>query len=397
MSSDTDFGNLLAYRELFPVTREYTYLNCAAFGPTPTPVVEAVAAYLSRAQSEPPDEYMDDLLAVRDRFKASAARLIGAQSADEIVQIPGTAYGINTAACGLPLAAGDNVLLLDGDYPAVIYPWLNQAPRGILTKLVPCPNGGLDLDLLRTYIDARTRAVCVSTAMFATGFRNDVEALGRLCQEREIFLVVDAIQTLGYVPLDVQRCNIDILACGSHKWLLCPPGAGFLYCRRDLLPQLQLGPYVGALSVVDAVNFLPYNFTLQETAERFSTSVWPFAAWVAMDASLRLLLEIGIDPINRHVLALVRAFADDLSERGFSIISPRSAESVSGLLIVGVRDPQASWERLKADRIVVSPRGKGIRIAPNFFNLDSEVPQLGEALERAEGVLRRPTPAHAAR
>src|SRR5207247_1905643 len=156
-----------------------------------------------------------------------------------------TAMGINIAALSLPLRPGDNVLVLDGDYPANIYPWMNLAHRGVLTKVVPSHDGGLDLDLLVSRMDSRTRAVAMSTVVFATGFRNDLLALGKLCKERGIFFVVDGIQSLGALPFDVRAANVDFLACGSQKWLLGPPGGGFLYVRRELLDELAPGAYVG--------------------------------------------------------------------------------------------------------------------------------------------------------
>src|SRR5690242_13703032 len=126
-----------AYRDLFPVAAEYTYLNHAAIGPLPLPVMRALQRHLEQMAAVPLDLVFDDLLALEHEVKERAALLLNAARPDEIVQVPGTATGINIAAKSLPLRAGENVLVLQGDYPAVIYPWLNLSPQGVLTKIVP--------------------------------------------------------------------------------------------------------------------------------------------------------------------------------------------------------------------------------------------------------------------
>ena len=111
----------------------------------------------------------------------------------------------------------------------------------MLTKIVPQQDGGLSLDRLMQRIDKRTRVIALSAVMFATGFRNDLQAVGQICRERGIYFVVDGIQALGALPIDVQACNIDVLATGSQKWLMAAPGSGFLYMRQELIDDLQPG------------------------------------------------------------------------------------------------------------------------------------------------------------
>lgn len=368
------------YRSIFPITAEYAFLNHASISPYSTRVTEAVAAHTQTMQTQPFDHLRDTLLDLISRFKLQVAHLINAASPDEIVAMPNTAMGINTAVASLPLRPGDNVLVLDGDYPANIYPWLNLAPRGVLVKWVPQHNGGLDLDRLAARIDNRTRVIALSSTMFATGFRNDLASVGALCQERGIYFVVDAIQTLGAFPIDVQACHIDFLACGSQKWLLSAPGSGFLYCRQGLLDELQLGAYVGAASTVDPFNFLDYNFTLQHSAERFSLGTPNIMGMVALDATLALLLEAGMSQIGEHVLALTDVVIDDLQGRGYHILSNREPAHRSGIVIAEVPNPQAAYEQLLAANVVTSVRGAGLRIAPHFYNTDADVLRVGEVL-----------------
>jgi selenocysteine lyase/cysteine desulfurase len=369
-----------SYRTLFPIAERYAFLNHAGVSPVNLHALEAMRTFNEQTARLPFTAFREQVEATLLDLRQRIAALINARSADEIVLMPNTAAGINTAALSLPLRPGDNVLVLDGDYPANIYPWMNLAHRGVLTKIVPQSAGGLDLDRLVARIDSHTRAIALSTVMFATGFRNDLVAVGQLCRERGIFFVVDGIQSLGVLPFDVQAAHVDFLACGSQKWLLGPVGGGFLYVRHEVLDALVPGPYVGAASVVDAANFLDYNFTLLPTAERFALGSQNIAGLLGLHASVALIQEIGVERIAERVLALIRLAIDDLQERGYCFSASTAPAHRSGILIVEVDNPQAASARLEAAGIITVPRGNGIRIAPHFYNTEAEILRVGEVL-----------------
>jgi cysteine desulfurase / selenocysteine lyase len=374
--------NVEAYRADFPITAEYSFLNHASVSAYNRRVACAIEAHLVATQTIPFDHQIEGMLAHMQQTKNLITNWINARGADEIALVPDTATGINIAANSLPLRAGDNILVIDGDYPANIYPWLNLTPRGILVKWVPTRDGGVDLDVLAARIDKRTRVIAVSTAMFATGFRNDVEAIGALCRERGIYFVVDAIQTLGAFPLDVQAAGIDFVACGGQKWLLGVMGSGFLFCRRELLDELQLGAYVGAASVVDPYNFLDYNFTLQPTADRFALGTPNLFGSIALEAVFEMFGEIGAQMIADRVFHLTEILIADLRDRGYDFVTNLDPNHRSGILIVDVPEPEQSRQKLLDARVVTSVRGAGLRIAPHFYNTEADVLRVGEVLGR---------------
>lgn len=372
---DTDL-----YRSLFPITRRYAYFDHASVAPLNTRALDVMHDFNERSAQLPFVEHFEETFASLLDLRTRLAKLINARSVDEIVLMPNTAAGINTAALSLPLRAGDNVLVLDGDYPSNIYPWMNLAHRGVLTKVVPQRNGGLDLDILASRIDSRTRVIALSTVLFATGFRNDLQAVGKLCKEREISFVVDGIQSLGALPFDVQAAGVDFLAGGSQKWLLGPIGGGFLYVRRELMDELVPGPYVGATSVVDFVNFLDYNFTLLPTAERFNIGAPNVAGLIGFAASLKIIEEIGIEDVSAQILMLAGLLIQDMQARGYRLAADTAPEHRSGIVIIEVDDPMTTSMRLKEAGIICTPRGKGIRIAPHFYNTEEEILRIGEVL-----------------
>jgi cysteine desulfurase/selenocysteine lyase len=368
------------YRSLFPLSKRLAFFNHAGVSPLNTRALAAMNEFNETTAQLAIDEYRDAAIARQADLRQRLATLINARSSDEIVLMPNTATGINTAALSLPLHPGDNVLVLDGDYPANIYPWMNLAHRGVLTKFVPLREGGLDLDVLVSRIDSHTRVIAMSAVMFATGFRNNLVEVGKICKERGIFFVVDGIHSLGALPLDVQAANVDVLAAGSQKWLLGPIGAGCLYVRRELLDQLVPGAYVGTSSVIDAANFLDYNFTLLATAERFSVGSSNIIGAYGLHASVALIQEIGIEQIAERVLMLAGVAIGDLHERGFKLSASTAPEHRSGIVIAEVDDPVAASARLQQKGIICIPRGKGIRIAAHFYNTEEEVLRVGEVL-----------------
>ncbi len=372
--------DLSKHRARFPITRQYAYLNHASTSAPGTHVTEAVEQFLKLTSTTPFDSLLDEMDAVTEQLKQRVAALINAARPDEVAPMGGTAAGINTAANSLPLRPGDNVLVIDGDYPAVIYPWMNLASRGILTKLVPTREGGVDLDALVARIDNRTRVVCLSTAMFSTGHHTDIAAVGALCRDRGLYFVVDCIQTLGAFALDVQTCGIDFLACGSHKWLLSTPGSGFLYCRHELLDELQPGAYVGAFSTVDPWNFLDYNLTLLPSSERFTLGTPNTPGIFALNASLGMFAEVGMDCVSARVLQLTDLLIEDLRGRGYGIVSNREPQRRSGIVVVQTSDAQHAHAQLLAQGIVTSVRGSGLRVSPHYYNTEEEVLRVGEVL-----------------
>jgi selenocysteine lyase/cysteine desulfurase len=376
-----DLPDLSRYRSEFPITERYAFFNHSGVSAPNRRVSEAVRAHLDTVTHEPIPHYINSLIAVQHELCQRSAELLNARSPDEIVPMPNTAAGINTAALSLPLRAGDNVLVLDGDYPANVYPWQNLAYRGILTKVVPQRAGGLDLNVLEQRIDNRTRVIALSTVMFATGFRNDIAAVGQLCHERGIFFVVDAIQSLGAFPIDVQACHIDFLACGAQKWLMSLPGCGLLYCRGDLLDQLQPGAYVGASSVVDPMNYLDYNLTFPPTASRFNLGIPNWSGMVALNAAIAVLQEVGVQRISEQILQLVDVLLRDLKARGYRVAASDAPAHRSGIVVAQVADAAELCKRFEQDGVIVTPRGGGVRVAPHFYNTSAELLRVGELLD----------------
>ncbi len=368
--------DLSAFRPLFPVTRRYAYLNHASVAALPDPVTKAMNRYLAeRAQggSEALHDWEDRLEGIR----RLCAKLIGAHR-DEIVLTGSVSHGLNIVAAGLPWQPGDNLICAETEFPANVYPWVNLQRRGVEVRFAPAHDYRITPTDIAALMDGRTRLVAISWVEFGSGYRNDLAALGRLCRERGVLLCVDGIQGLGALRFSLEETPLDFMAAHAAKWMLGPIGAGFLYVQRNRLPLLE--PVMsGWRSVVDRDDYYRYDSPLRKTGERFEPGSLNQVGLVGMAAAVELLLEVGIERIERRILALTDFLIAGLQARGCEIASPIADRSErSG--IVCFRHPTITSEALarrlqKAD-VIISLRGGLIRVAPHFYNTEEDLDRL---------------------
>ena len=354
---------------------ERVYLNNASTGPLTQRGVRAAQEIIDD-RVEPFRIDDEKNFAMLDRTRDLIARLIGA-TRGEIALMTNTTYGINIAARALPLEKGDVVLVHDREFPANVYPWLALESRGVTLRRIP-PAGALPDEeaLIAAIDDPAVKVVSVSWIAFSTGFRSDLRRIGRLCRERGIWFVVDAIQGLGADFLDVRECAIDVLACGGQKWLLSPWGTGFAYVREELVQRLE--PHaVGWMAVKGSDDFtrlLDYDLTWREDARRFEVITIPFQDFAGFAASLELFHELG----PRAVAARVASLAGQIvrwaeASRDVTLVTPRDPAHRAGIVSVVTRDSAADSARLKKAGVAHSLREGALRLAPHVYNTSAEV------------------------
>lgn len=372
-----------AFRSHFPVTRQWAFFDHAAVAPISDVAVAALAEH-GKLLAE------HGIAAIRDwvprvaHVRSQAAKLINAPSVDDVFFVPNTTAGIGIVAEGFPWKPGDNVVLPAEEYPANQYPWLNLASRGVEVRRVSSRGSRIAIDDIRAAMDGRTRVLAISFVEFASGFRNDLDSLGELCREKDVFFFVDAIQGLGVFPLNVQRTPIDALAADGHKWLLGPEGAGIGYVKREWIERLHpIG--VGAHSVVKPFAYSTIEFTLKPHAGRYEGGALNVPGILAFGASLDLLLDAGIVNVERRVLELTDYLCANAAKAGLTVFSSREPKEKSG--IVSLENPGVSPEVIvKACRgagIIVNFRCGRLRVSPHAYNTHEELDRL---LEVSRGV-----------
>jgi len=372
---------LAAYRAEFGVASRLTYLNHAAVGPLPARTVAAVQAAVA-LQAEQGAGAAALWRHAAERARAAMARLLHC-SPGELAVAKNTPEALSFVANGFPWREGDEVVLCDLEFPSNVYPWLNLERRGVRVHVVPTSAGRAPAELLMAACGPRTRVLAVSSVQFSSGYRMDLAALGAFCRERDIWLVVDGIQSIGVLRLDVKAAGLDCLGFASHKWLLSPPGVGWFYCRAERLPQLHVAEVgQGSVAREDHQPFLGFPFVLRPDAERFQPGVLNYLGLVGVEASLSLLEEVGMDRIEARVLALTDALCGALAERGFIVQSDRSPGARSGIVAFSSpREPNpVVLERVTRAGVAISLREGWLRASPHFYNDESDLEALLQAL-----------------
>ncbi len=368
------------WRSEFPVTERYIYLNHAGVAPLSRRVRDAMVGFVEDATVN--GAVNSDVWAEKaEECRVQAAKLINAAPC-EIAFMKNTSQGILLAANGIDWRVGDNVVTTAVEFPANVYPWWSLRERyGVETRMVPERDGRIEITEIEAAITDRTRAITISHVEFASGFRNSLEALGALCRERNIWFVVDAIQSLGVIGLDVKAAQIDILAADGHKWLLGPEGAAIFYCAQEKQEQL-INTNVGWASVVDPRDFLNYDFTQKPDATRFEEGSYNSVGLYALQAALALLLDVGIRTIEERVSALTAQLMQGLHAKGYRVVTPETKDERAGIVLFEStrHAPDEIIALLKAERIIAAARGSGVRVSPHFYNTALEMAHLLEVL-----------------
>lgn len=371
------------FRDQFPLVSEYTFMNHAATSPLPTCVVRAMENHLFRRQYHP--KYRDELRSSIEEARATMAVLINA-SPDEIAFVENTATGISIAANGLPLKPGDEIILTDMEYPANVYPWVNLERKGIKVRIIPNHMGGLDIDVLKAVVNERTKVVTVSSVEFLSGYRTDLAAMGAFCRQRGIYFVVDAIQSLGVIPMDVRASQIDLMATGGPKWLLGPRGQGFLFSRREVVDEIS-PVLTGAGGVVGKEDYLNYDMTFLSDASRFHIGTLNQAGIAGLKAAVEMLMKVGIAKIESRVLELTDVLIKELQERGYPIFSNLQPQHRSGIVTFEAADAEATCAKLSAHNVIVchrcdASRRKFVRVSPHGYNNEEDIAPFLEVLDK---------------
>lgn len=368
-------------RALFPITERTVYLNHAAVSPPPTSTIEAVEAQMKDVALNGSLNYRR-WVAVRESARQMAAGLIGARP-EQLAFVRNTSDGLSTVANGLKWRAGDNIVTFRCEFPSNIYPWLRvRDAYGVEVRMCEERDGRIELEELIGLIDERTRVVAISQVQYGSGFRADLERLGRAARRVDALLVVDVIQAMGVVPTDVEAELVDVAAGACHKWLLTPEGVGLLYLSERARARIE-PTLVGWTSVPVPEDYANFEQGWNAGTLAWETGTFPTALIHGLEASLRLLMESGTERIATYLEELTDYLCENLSGRDYEVVSSRRTGEKSQIVCLrhrAGRTAMSLYAHLKRQGIMVAPRGERLRIAPHLYNTREEIDALLSAL-----------------
>lgn len=364
-------------RALFPVTERANYLNHAAVCAPPIPTVQAIQSQLADV-SENGSVNFRNWIAVKEHTRRLVAGMLGARP-EQIAFVRNTSDGLSTVANGLDWRQGDNLVTFRNEFPSNIYPWLRlRDALGVEVRLCEERNGRINLEEMISLIDSRTRLVAISQVQYATGFRADLERIGRAARIHDALLVVDVIQSLGVIPIDVDAQLIDVAAAACHKWLLTPEGVGLLYLSERARERIQ-PTLVGWTSVPDPEDYGNFEQGWNEGTLAWETGTGPVALIHGLEASLKLLNQTGTVAIQTYLETLTDHLCERLQNSNYQVVSSRLAGEKSQIVCIRHNaglSPMELYVHLKRRNIITAPRGGSLRISPHFYNTLEEIDAL---------------------
>jgi cysteine desulfurase / selenocysteine lyase len=364
-----DFSPAALDRE-FPVRRNFLYFNHAAVAPLPTRVADAMTAHVENVRDRGGADWRT-WFGMIEKTREKAARLIHA-SAAEIAFLPNTSWGLNLVALGFPWKEGDNVVTDDMEFPSNAYPWRGLAARGVTRRAAKNRRGRVTAEDIAALVDERTRVVAVSWVAFHNGWVFPLAAIGKLCRERGILLVVDAIQGLGALPLDAAAANVDVLCADGHKWLYGAEGCAVFYvseAARERVPARATGWW----NLKTEGEYLEYKAAPYTGARRYEPGTLPAANVAALGAALDLLADMGPDTVRARILENVETFRKGLAERGWKIVSPEPLASGIVAALPPSGDARTWAKALEQRGVIIAPREGAVRFSPHAGNDIGEV------------------------
>ena len=359
-------------RNYFPyLKKDLIYFNHASTAPLTTVVKAAIDNLLNDKNEGKIDEY-NELLQKVTETKEMLALMLNATSGC-IAFTENTSIGLNILAQGIEWKKGDGIILNDVEFPANVYPFLNLQSKGVEIDFVKSKNGIVTAEDIIEAIKSNTKLISVSFVQFLSGYKINLEKLGNVCKEKEIIFSVDGIQGLGALNIDVEKCKIDFISCGTQKWMLGLQGMGFIYTRKELRNKMNV-PFAGWLSVDNPWNLLDYELKLKRNANKFQPGTLNTIGIYTLNAALKMFNEFGFENIEQQVIANSAYFINRLVESGFDpVLKNCNEENLSGIVSLKTNDAEEIFNYLLKKNITGAFREGYIRFAPHFYNTQKDI------------------------
>lgn len=366
-------------RAAYPHTKDLVYMNHAAVAPVGTHVKEAIDTFLAERHRTNIENFFDFQPKIEDT-RGRIATMLGTE-ASQIAFAPNTSYGLNILALGLDWQPGDRILIPGCEFPANVFPFMFLERKGVHVDLIPDTEGTFTIEDIEQKIRPETRLLSISWVQFLSGFKVDLQEIGRLCKAHDILFCVDAIQAMGALEINVEACGIDFLASGCHKWMMATQGIGVVYAAQPLLDQLY--PCAGWLhGPIDWEKLTEYNLAFHDDGRRFRLGTENAMGLAALGAALKFYQDAGPAWCEARVLSNARRLREGLDALGLRMYGSSDEKHASGIVAVAHPKADAFFEALRAEQIYIAVRNGLLRFAPTYYNSEDEVDRVLEVCKK---------------
>lgn len=368
--------------EEFPLTDEIIYLNHAAVSPWPRRTADSVKQFAEENCTRGAKNYMNWLQHESD-LRKQLKNLINAPSSDDISLLKNTSEALSVVASGIHWEQHDNIVSTGEEFPSNRIPWLAQEQHGVTFKEVDISDIDTAEQRLMEACDQNTRLLTVSSVQYGSGRRLDLKLLGDFCRENDILFCVDAIQSVGVLPMDVQAINADFIMADAHKWMMGPEGIALFYCRADIRDQLELHQF-GWHMIEHAGDYDQSDWTPANSGKRFECGSPNMLGIFALSASLSLIDDVGIENITSLVLKNTSQIIDFVKNRkDITLITPDQDAHRGGIVTfrIEAQDNAGIYRKLMKNNVICANRKGGIRFSPHFYTRPEKIQNGLEVLD----------------
>jgi cysteine desulfurase/selenocysteine lyase len=377
-----DAGEL--YAEDFGPFDGRVWLNTAHQGPLPKVAAEAARAALEQ-KARPHLLRDEDFFEVPRRLRAALGKLIGA-APEDIILGNSSSYGLDLLANGMQWRRGDEVLVVDGDFPADIFPWLILRDQGVTVRFIEARAGHMEPQQLALEISPQTRLFCTSWVNSFSGHAIDVDGVGQVCKKNQVIFVLNAAQGLGARVLDVKNSPVDAVTCCGYKWLCGPYATGFCWLASALRKSLTIRHAYWLTMQAGKPLDKMRDYSLRNDLGARAWDVFcpaNFFNFMPWTAAIEYLLHAGPANIADYDQRLVTQLLQNLNEERFELISPRTGPQRSTLTVIRPRKAEqiAAWHKqLSVGGFDIAVREGSLRISAHLHNSHEDIANLVEAL-----------------
>ena len=364
------------------------YLNNASVSLMPLQSIDAMKEFLISYNSIGPDS-KDSEPFISEKLKnvrKIISKIISCQP-DEVVLTQSTTDGINIVANGLSFNDKSNIIIrgMGHEHHSNLYPWLKLKEKTSIKNLTIDENGFFKLDDLESFIDDNTKLVALSHALYNTGSILPVKEIGKTLQDKIPFFI-DSAQTIGCIgEIDVSEIKCNFMSFNGSKWLCGPMGTGLFYCNGKSSELLEPKTIGGESAIINHDS----NFAFKELPDKFQTGFRNYVGIVGLEASVRYMVKFGLNNIHKKNQYLSNLFREELLKIPNIILygpeNPNDRTSIVSFNIKGL-DSQKIVDKLEKQNIVLAVREimekKIVRASPHFFNTESEILQVIDAIKK---------------